>query len=121
MSKWREPPYGYENNVNNYQKALRGELINTNQLNIIHYNMDKNLINLIEICIYINPEKRPTEAEICQHPYFEGDYKKYLSEEYFNTIKTHNWYEKFRKDIELHGKYSSSFIDKNDDIFDKFF
>ena len=52
--------------------------------------MYKNLINLIEICIDINPEKRTTAAEICQHPYFECDFKKYLSEEYFNKIMTQN-------------------------------
>ena len=44
-----------------------------------------------------------------------------MIEEQFNKIKTQNWYEKFRKDIEFDGNYSSSFIDKNDDIFDKFF
>ena len=112
-------PFGYEVTLNNYQAILKGEYHNSLKPDD---NIDSSLLNLIESCMNLNVERRPTVEEISKHTYFQGDHKKFLSREFFNNkIKSQNWYDKYRKDIEFEGNNASSFIDQNDDIFDKFF
>jgi serine/threonine protein kinase len=115
-----EPPYGYEINSENYTQVLLGE-INEKNTNLSD-KIELSLLDLIKKTININPEKRLTIEEIGKHEFFEGNHRVFNSQDYFGQkIMKQTWFDKIKKDIEFEGNFKSSYIDRKDDIFEKYF